>query len=152
MDFLTRHPSKAFRSRKDSPRRQSGVASVEMVVVLPVLLLLLFGIIEFGFIFREQMVLFRAADLAARTAILVDETCNNGALLNEAITAGEDMLAHAGVDGGDVQRDSTSCMPCERGTITMTASSTYHTQVLGAFVPSLATLDLSASSMQRTFH
>ena len=119
-----------------------------MIVVLPVLLVLLFGTIEFGFIFREQMVLFRAADVAARTLILVDDTCDPGALIGDATTAGEEMLAQAGVEG-DIDLEDGD--PCLRGTVTMTASSTYESIVLGALVPPLNELSLSASSVQRTF-
>lgn len=48
-------------------RDDRGAALVEMAVVLPLLVLLVFGIIEFGLLFREKMTIASAATSAART-------------------------------------------------------------------------------------
>lgn len=48
-------------------RDQTGQALVEMALVLPVLLLLLMGIIEFGRIFNASLVVTQAAREGART-------------------------------------------------------------------------------------
>jgi Flp pilus assembly protein TadG len=148
MDFLTRdRPSHSDRT-SDPLRGQRGVASVEMIVVLPVLLILLFGTIEFGFIFREQMVLFRAADEATRTLITADDPCIPSERINNAKAAGQAILNLAGIQGSITLEDG---VVCTRDTVTMTASSTHQSIVLGALIPPLNTLSLSASSMQRTF-
>lgn len=47
---------------------RSGTASVEFALVLPLLLGLLFGIIEFGLLFKDQLSLQQAAREGARTA------------------------------------------------------------------------------------
>lgn len=49
-------------------KSRRGTASVEFALVLPLLLALLFGIIEFGFIFKDQLSLQQAAREGARVA------------------------------------------------------------------------------------
>ena len=51
-------------------RRQRAAALVEFAVVLPVLLLILFGIMEFGQLFRVRQTCLHAAREAARLAVL----------------------------------------------------------------------------------
>jgi len=50
--------------------RDSGAAAVEMAIVLPLLLLLVFGIIDFGRLFHAQVTLSAAAREGARWAAL----------------------------------------------------------------------------------
>jgi hypothetical protein len=55
------------------PRGDQGSAAVEFVLVLPVLLLMLFAIIDFGRLLNAKIVLSQAAHEGARAAALVDE-------------------------------------------------------------------------------
>ncbi|ADL11781.1 TadE/TadG family type IV pilus assembly protein [Acetohalobium arabaticum] len=56
-------------------RRRRGQALVELALVLPVLLLILFGIVEFGRIFHAYLVIANAARVGAREgAITNDDT------------------------------------------------------------------------------
>ena len=57
------------RSRGDSPRAR-GAAVVEFAVVLPLLLTILFGIIEYGWVFMVRQTLQTAAREGARVAVL----------------------------------------------------------------------------------
>lgn len=47
--------------------RRSGTATVEFALVLPLLLTLLFGIIEMGFLFKDQLTLQQAAREGVRS-------------------------------------------------------------------------------------
>lgn len=60
-------------------KSQKGAAVVEFAVILPLLLLILFGIIEFGFIFYNQALLTNASREGARRAIVfrTDGTTND---------------------------------------------------------------------------
>jgi len=65
-------PSLRVARRRGSMRR--GAAVVEMAVVTPLLLMITFGIIEFGWVFMVQETLTNAAREAARVAVLQDST------------------------------------------------------------------------------
>jgi Flp pilus assembly protein TadG len=60
-------PVTARRRRWSSER---GAELIEMVVVLPLLLLVMFGIVDFGFMFQRYVVLTNAAMEGARVGIL----------------------------------------------------------------------------------
>ena len=57
-------------TRKPRWHSERGAELIEMVVVLPLLLLVMFGIIDFGFMFQRYVVLTNAAMEGARVAIL----------------------------------------------------------------------------------
>lgn len=51
-----------------SSDRDSGAAALEFAIIVPVLLTLIFGMIEFGFVFQAQLALTSAAREGARMA------------------------------------------------------------------------------------
>ena len=116
-----------------------------MITVLPVLLLLLFGTIDFGLLFRDWMLLGHSARVAARTATMFHNPCNQGTIRALATADGMAALAQADVDG-DI--DVTGPV-CSRGLVTATASSNYQPAMLGAFVPTLNQIPLTAAVVMR---
>lgn len=50
--------------------KQSGAAIVEFAIVLPVLLIFIFGIIEFGFLLYDQAVITNASREGARSGVV----------------------------------------------------------------------------------
>lgn len=59
----------ARRSRRGTAaRRDSGASALEFALVVPILLVLVMGIIEFGFMFQAQLALTHAAREGARLA------------------------------------------------------------------------------------
>jgi Flp pilus assembly protein TadG len=55
-------------------RRDSGQAVIEMALTLPLLLLIVFGIFDFGFMFQRYEVVTNAAREGARLGVLADYT------------------------------------------------------------------------------
>lgn len=55
-------------------RRKRGLATVEMAIVLPILLWLTFGLIEYGWLFINHQQLTNACRHVARVAVLADTT------------------------------------------------------------------------------
>lgn len=56
-----------------TPRNERGASAVEFALVLPLLILFLFGIIEFGFILYDKAVITNASREGARKGIIYDE-------------------------------------------------------------------------------
>ena len=54
--------------------RALGIASLEFVIIMPVLLILLFGVMEYGWMFTKSGELVNAAREGARTGARVDAT------------------------------------------------------------------------------
>lgn len=77
--------------------RRRATAAVEMAVVTPLLLTLLFGIIEYGWMFTIQQQLVTAAREGARTASLP------GSTVADVEGRVDQCLAPTGVHGVDVQ-------------------------------------------------
>jgi Flp pilus assembly protein TadG len=67
----------SFRARPDHPRRDVGAAAVEFALVLPVLVLILFGIIDYGLYFSNTLDAESGVQTAARQAIVgnLDSAC-----------------------------------------------------------------------------
>jgi Flp pilus assembly protein TadG len=65
------------RARVGDPRRDAGAAAVEFALVLPVLVLILFGIIDYGLYFSNTLDAESGVQTAARQAIVgnLDPTC-----------------------------------------------------------------------------
>jgi len=59
-----------MRASRSSSIRARGVVSVEMALVAPILIVLLFGIIEFGLVIKDYLGINQAAREAARTAVV----------------------------------------------------------------------------------
>ncbi len=64
----------AQRAKGNGSWRERGTAIIEFAVVLPLLLTILFGIIEFGYVFMVRQTLQHAAREGCRTAILQTST------------------------------------------------------------------------------
>ena len=67
---------------------ERGAALVEMAVVLPLLMLLIFGIIEFGLLFRERLTIASAASSAARTGATMGTRADADLAILQALEAG----------------------------------------------------------------
>ncbi len=67
---------------------ERGAAIVEMAIVLPLLILLVFGIVEYGLLFKEKMTIASATSSAARTGATMGTRDAADMAILEALEAG----------------------------------------------------------------
>lgn len=70
--------------RRTTTRR--GIASVEAAIIFPLLLTIIFGMIEYGWLLREQQIVLNATREGARVGALVDSTASNVTGSSGAVT------------------------------------------------------------------
>jgi Flp pilus assembly protein TadG len=92
------------------PRRERAAAAVEMAIVLPLLLLIVGGIIDFGRFFYTQNIVVNAAREGARSRALGYTTAASDTRISQSLT---------GVQGG---ANSNSYWLVQGSTNTLTAS------------------------------
>jgi len=107
-----------FRVARDSQRRR-GAAVVEFAVVLPLLLTILFGIIEYGWVFMCRQTLQTAAREGCRIAVLQTET----APYTEASDRVASVMAPTGLHYTLTMTHATTSNPIETVTVTVPYSS-----------------------------
>src|SRR4051794_18662452 len=82
-------------------RSESGASAVEFALLLPVLMMILFGIIEFGMALYRQAILTNASREGARLGIVLSVPPITTAMINAAI---DTYLTSAGITPGTVSR------------------------------------------------
>jgi Flp pilus assembly protein TadG len=77
-------------------RQPRGVAAVEFALVLPLLIMLLMGILDYGWYFFIHLTTTNAAREGARTATTYAGACPNGAAQSAAVTSVSNSMAKIG--------------------------------------------------------
>jgi len=131
-------------------RRQQGTAMLEFVIVLPLLLLLVFGIMEFSILFSRLQTVSNAAREGARDAIVFRATCNDSTVVSEVRSTVKNYATSGGITLDDADITVTDPCPGSGNDTTVQVVSTYTFQVVGGFLPGLATsIDVTGTSVMR---
>ncbi|GAB3282108.1 pilus assembly protein [Sinomonas notoginsengisoli] len=95
--------------RKPSVHRERGAAAVEFALVLPLLITLVLGIIEFGHLYNAQIVITNAAREAARTMAITNNS-GTAASAAQAVATGYTINVTVGActSGAEVVANVTS--------------------------------------------
>jgi Flp pilus assembly protein TadG len=128
-----------FDTRRDNGRGRRGAAMVEMAIVLPLLLLLLLGIIEWGWIFFKVSQVNQAARHGVRVAI---RPSSDEPTVREAVTT---VMAGAGFAKGDYAMTISPVGVSPGQMITVTVSVDYAKIMLIGFSPTPEKLHGSAT-------
>ena len=121
-----------FKTKKE--KREDGQAMVEFALILPVFLLILCGIIDFGWIFYNQLSLNNACREGARYAVVnTAEGSDTQAIRNHIENLTTNVFAN---DGVDISIEYTSLGAPENGDIkvTLEADIPFFTPVLSTFL------------------
>jgi len=124
-----------------SRNRESGQTMTEFALVLPILVLLLFAVIQFGIVFNNYMTITDAARAGARKG--------TAAFSPDPVGEAEDAAraSAANLDQGELDISITASPALESGAdMTVTASYPYQLSLLGVVVQSGT---LSSSTTER---
>jgi Flp pilus assembly protein TadG len=115
-------------------RDERGAAAVEFALVVPILLLIVVGIINFGFVFAQQISLNSGARQAARYAVVDGRTCGQVKAegVNAAKTVGMDPAPTPVVTncGSDAAFPCAGTTPGTNIEVTMTRTGPAHRWVV----------------------
>jgi Flp pilus assembly protein TadG len=106
-------------------RGDRGAAAVEFALVLPILLVLVLGIVEFGRAYFVQTTLSGAAREGVRIMALKDDA-------GQATSTVQDYAAGLGVTGGQIAVSPGACTPGSDVTVTITYPMDYITGFFGS--------------------
>jgi Flp pilus assembly protein TadG len=133
--------------RERSRRRAQGTSMVEMVFVTPLLLMLLFGIAEFGVAFGQWQTLSNAVREGARAGVVFRLPCNGGDVQADIASAVTTAAASMGISS-PITSSSGECTGS--GTpLTVSATVPYTFQVLPGLAGIPANINLVGTSVMR---
>jgi Flp pilus assembly protein TadG len=121
--------------RIHTARSERGAAAVEFALVMPLLFLLVFGIIEFGFIFNKELSVTHSAREGVRVYAL------NGSA-SAAKTFAEAASGSGGITCTPTPNAATA--PASGTTVSMTCTATYNLQLY--VIKHLVTMTSTASA------
>ncbi len=135
------------RSRMD---HTNGTATLEMVMVLPLLLLLLFGIAEFSIMFSRWQAVTNAAREGARTAIVFRAPCDEATVMDEVRARVRSYTEPSGITVTDAQIVIEGVCGTPETNTRVQVTVPYQFRVLSNLMPSLSpTINTVGDSVMR---
>jgi Flp pilus assembly protein TadG len=130
--------------------RRTGMAMVEFVIVLPILLMLVFAIAEFGVLFGRWQTLANAAREGARTAVVFRSPCNSATVIAEVRQRVKDYASPLGIALTDGEITVSGVCGTSTTSSTVSVSKPYTFDVLPKIASSVSpTIDLVGNSVMR---
>ena len=129
--------------------REAGTSIVEMTIVLPLLLLLVFAIGDFGIAYTRWVSLTNAAREGARVGVVFRNPCDSGTVEGEIQATVSDFADSSGLDGATI---ATTIVGTCLGTgtqLTVTSTAPYNYLALSALAGLAPTINLSARTVMR---
>jgi Flp pilus assembly protein TadG len=113
---------------------ERGAAAVEFAILLPLLLMLVLGIIEFGRAYNAQAALSAAAREGVRVMAISNVTADAKTAAKNTAVALQPGLLDANITFKNLETGAATCAPGNRISITITYSLSTMTGVAGPFV------------------
>ncbi len=130
-------------------RRERGTSVVEMAIVLPLLLTVVFAIGDFGVAYTRWNSLTNATREGARAGVVFRATCNAGAVQTEIETTLANFAASSGLDSGTITTTVTGACGGTGTPLTVLATAPHSYLALAALAGLAPTTGLSARSVMR---
>lgn len=122
---------------------ERGASAVEFALLLPLLMMILFGIIEFGMALYRQAILTNASREGARLGIVQSVPAITSGQINTRIDA---YLTAAGIAPGSVTRAISPIVSVTGTPVTVTLTLPYTFVVLPGLTSITPTINLTAST------
>ncbi len=88
--------------RVRSPRDERGAVAVEMALITPILVMFVFGIIQFGIVFAQKLALSNAAREAARAGVVCPSTTRPSSTCQEIADQIENTAGTVGLNTANI--------------------------------------------------
>jgi Flp pilus assembly protein TadG len=146
----TPHASGSGLARRQSRRNKSGTSVVEMAIVLPLLLTLMFAIGEFGIMFTQYQTLINAAREGARTGVLFrGTTCAAATVKSQIATTVNSYMVGTGIQTGTLTTTSSGECAGAGTQLIVTSQVPYSFAALPGLAGLQSSITLSARSTMR---
>jgi Flp pilus assembly protein TadG len=128
-------------------KREDGAALVEFALLLPLLMMILFGIIEFGLVLYNQEVITNASREGARYGIVIGSPRPTAGQIQGVVNT---YLTNAGLDSGNATVSVAGAQGASGSDLTVSVAYPYNFLVLPNFAVGLDnTLILSAATLMK---
>jgi Flp pilus assembly protein TadG len=136
--------------RRPSRRRHAGTSVVEMAIVLPLLLTLVFAIGEFGIAFTQWQTLINAAREGARTGVLFrGASCVPATVKTQVASTVSNYMSKSGIASGALSTSSSGECAGSGTELSVTSQVPYTFAALPGLAGLESNIMLSASSTMR---
>ena len=129
--------------------REAGTSIVEMTIVLPLLLLLVFAIGDFGIAYTRWVSLTNAAREGARVGVVFRNPCDAGTVENQIRTTVADFADSSGVDPATINTTIVGTCLGTGTQLEVRATAPYNYLALSALAGFAPTINLSARTVMR---
>jgi len=138
------------RTLRNDRRRERGTSVVEMAIVLPLLLTLVFAIGEFGLMYTQWQTLTNAAREGARAGVVFRGTnCVAGTVQTEIQNAVSTYMVNTGVATASITTNSSGVCTGSGTQLQVTAQVPYSFAALPGLAGLQSSITLSATSTMR---
>ena len=130
-------------------RRRRGTSTVEMAFVLPILILVVFAIGDFGLAFTRLQNLTNAAREGARVGVVFRANCNAGTVTTLINTTVDNYATNVGIPAGTVSTTVTGACGGTNTPLTVRTTVPYNYVALAPLAGLAPTTNLNATSTMR---
>ena len=134
---------------KRRPHSEDGTSVVEMAFVLPLLLLLVFAIGDFGIAYTRWNSLTNAVREGARVGVVFRNPCNAAAVTTEIQNTVANFAASSGLNGGSIVTTAGNVCGGTGTQLTVTSTAPYNYIAMAALAGLAPTINLSARTVMR---
>jgi Flp pilus assembly protein TadG len=130
-------------------RAQAGTSIVEATIVFPLMLLLVFGIGEFGIVFTQWNSLTNAVREGARAGVVFRSPCDSGPVTTLIDTTVSNFASSSGIDPVTITTTATGVCTGTGTQLTVTSSIPYNYIALDALAGLAPSQNLTARTVMR---